>query len=277
MVQEIEITQLKLSRIEQVILMLVEEIKTDTVYELSPHNHAYINPYIGCTMGCPFCYWLKQEDWEGKIKVKTNIEELLEEKLKDWPQNEFLYLGSVCDPFNELEEKYHLSEKCLKVIDKYDIPVLITTSAATDVVIEYSDLLKSLKKLIVVVELSRIPFVENLNQGGVHRGINCANALREKGIEVWTTLAPVLPEITKLDQILEQLNKDIPVYIDKLDCNADDILGKRTLKWIYEEYPNLADEYEKIIKEHDFSYFYEIEKKYVENKRVKKFPFQLTH
>lgn len=256
--------------------MIVEEIKTDTVYELSPHNHAYINPYIGCSMGCPFCYWLKQEDWEGKIKVKTNLEELLEDKLKDWPQNEFLYLGSVCDPFNELEEKYHLSKKCLKVIAKYDIPVLITTSAATDVVLEYSDLLKSIKKLIVVIELSRIPFVENLNQGGIHRGIQCANILREHGMKVWTTLAPVLPGITDLDQILKLLHEEIPVYIDKLDCNAEDILGKRTLKWIYEEYPEFSDEYDKIIKEHDFSYFSKIEKKYAENRRVKKFPFQLT-
>lgn len=256
--------------------MIVEEIKTDTVYELSPHNHAYINPYIGCSMECPFCYWLKQEDWEGKIKVKTNLEELLEDKLKDWPQNEFLYLGSVCDPFNELEEKYHLSEKCLKVIAKYDIPVLITTSAATDVVLEYSDLLKSIKKLIVVIELSRIPFVENLNQGGIHRGIQCANILREHGMKVWTTLAPVLPGITDLDQILKLLHEEIPVYIDKLDCNAEDILGKRTLKWIYEEYPEFSDEYDKIIKEHDFSYFSKIEKKYAENRRVKKFPFQLT-
>ena len=220
--------------------MTVEEIKTDTVYELSPHHHAYINPYIGCSMGCPFCYWLKQDGWEGKIKVKTNLEELLEDKLKDWPKDEYLYLGSVCDPFNELEHKYHLSEKCLKVIAKYEIPVLITTSAATDVVLQYSDL------------------------------------LQEKGIKVWTTLAPILPGITKLDQILNLLHKEIPVYIDKLDCNAEDILGKRTLKWIYEKYPELLKEYERIIKEHDFSYFSAIEKAYAENERVKKFPFQLT-
>jgi len=48
------------------------------------------------------------------------------------------------------------------------------------------------------------------------------------------------------------------------------------LKWIYEEYPEFSDEYDKIIKEHDFSYFSKIEKKYAENRRVKKFPFQLT-
>lgn len=256
--------------------MTVEEIKTDTVYELSPHHHAYINPYIGCSMGCPFCYWLKQDGWEGKIKVKTNLEELLEDKLKDWPKDEYLYLGSVCDPFNELEHKYHLSEKCLKVIAKYEIPVLITTSAATDVVLQYSDLLQSIPKLVVVVELSRIPFIENMNQGGIHRGITCANLLQEKGIKVWTTLAPILPGITKLDQILNLLHKEIPVYIDKLDCNAEDILGKRTLKWIYEKYPELLKEYERIIKEHDFSYFSAIEKAYAENERVKKFPFQLT-
>lgn len=256
--------------------MIVEEIKTDAAYELSPHNHAYINPYIGCAMGCPFCYWLKQKDWEGKIKVKTNIEKLLDDTLKNWSKEEFIYLGSVCDPFNELEGKYHLSEKCLRIIEKYDIPVLITTSAANDILLEYVDMLKNIKKLIVVVELSRIPFVKEMNHGGIHRGIKCANILNRAGIKTWATLAPVLPKITDLEKILSALDPEIPVYIDKLDCDAEDILGKRTLEWIYKEYPDFSDEYEKIIKCHDNSYFELIEKHYAENERVKKFPFQLT-
>lgn len=255
--------------------MIIEEIITDAAYELSPHKHAYINPYIGCSMGCPFCYWLKQEDWEGKIKVKTNIEKLLEEKLKNWPKDEFIYLGSVCDPFNELESKYRLSEKCLKIIEKYDIPVLITTSAANDVLLEYVDMLSKMKKLIVVVELARIPFIEEMNRGGEHRGIRCANLLKSKGIKTYTTLAPILPKITDLAQILSLLDPEIPVYIDKLDCDAEDILGKRTLSWIYGKYPELSSEYDKIIKKDDFSYFAAIEECYAENNRVKKFPFEL--
>lgn len=78
--------------------MKYEEVQAEKALELSPHHHAYINPYTGCSMGCPFCFWLSMEGWEGRIGVRKNLPELLRRELKDWPKDEFLYLGSICDP-----------------------------------------------------------------------------------------------------------------------------------------------------------------------------------
>ena len=40
--------------------MKVREVSGTEPYELSPHGHAFINPYGGCTMGCPFLFLVKQ-------------------------------------------------------------------------------------------------------------------------------------------------------------------------------------------------------------------------
>lgn len=54
------------------------------------------------------------EGWEGRIGVRKNLPELLRRELKDWPKDEFLYLGSICDPFNEMEEQYGIAPRMLK-------------------------------------------------------------------------------------------------------------------------------------------------------------------
>ena len=83
--------------------MKVREVSGTEPYELSPHGHAFINPYGGCTMGCPFCFWLSRDGWEKNMEIRLKTPELLEEALRTWPKGEWLYLGSICDPFNEWE------------------------------------------------------------------------------------------------------------------------------------------------------------------------------
>lgn len=256
--------------------MFLEEIMATKACDLSPHRHAFINPYNGCSMGCPFCYWLSQEGWENRIQVKMNIGELLEKELKTWPKDEFIYLGSVCDPFNEFEDQYRLSKCCLELIRKYEIPLVITTSAATPVILDYVEILHTMKqRVVIVVELARILFIDEMNRGGEHRGIVHANALCEAGLEVWATLAPILPEITDLGKVLSVLDSRIPVYVDSLNCDPNGIQGRRVMEWIRKEHEDLAWRYEEIIAKQDWSYFEQILKSNDGNGRIKTFPFQL--
>lgn len=257
--------------------MKYEVVQTKEAYNLSPHKHAYINPYNGCSMGCPFCFWLSQEGWENRIQIKENIAEVLEETLKTWPKDEFIYLGSVCDPFNEIELEYGLSKKCLEIIKQYEIPLLITTSATNDVVRRYADLLASMPaRTIIVVELARIPEIEKMKAGQLHAGIENANFLKSKGLEVWATLAPILPNIIELEPVMELLDQEIPIYVDSLQCTLDSIQGKRVLEWVGRDYSDYFDIYKNIIQNQDTSYFEDLIKQYTADQRIKQFPFDFT-
>lgn len=256
---------------------LIERVTCKEAFDWSPHHHAFINPYNGCTAGCPFCFWLSQKGWENRIQIRENIVSILDETLKTWDSDEFIYLGSVCDPFMEIERENRLSKGCLEVIKKYNIPLLITTSATNDVIREYVDLLKSMpQRVIVVVELSRLGLLREFNAGGLHAGIENANYLRSQGLEVWATVAPVLPGVTDLDAILGALNSDIPVYVDSLQCAFGSIQAKKVMDWICEEHPGLEAEYDKIVNNQNTSYYDVLMDRYSTEPRLRRFPFDLS-
>lgn len=256
--------------------MRIEEIEAVQAVDFSPHHHAFLNPYNGCPMGCPFCFWLDNPGWEGRIIVKKNYPELLKRYLETEWDGGLLYLGSVCDPFMELEKEYRLTKMCLNVLQEYEVPLLITTSAAGDVILEYMDLLRSMvKSPIVVVELSRIPLIEEMNRGGSHRGIEHANALVRAGLKTWATLSPVLPGVTSIKKVLSALDDTIPVYVDALRCEPGGIQQKKVMEWIRRDYPDQSDQYEQIVMQGDDGYFKELVEMYRGQKRVKTFPFEI--
>lgn len=254
--------------------MRIEEIETKEAYDLSPHNHPFINPYNGCSMGCPFCYWLTKEGWENRIQIKINIAEILEKRLENWNTGEVIYMGSVGDPYNELEEQYGLSRKCLEVIQRKRIPLVITTSGVRETIFRDVDLLKKMR-VIVVVELARIPMMNQMEQGGVHTGIETANRLMAEGLNVYTTLAPLCPGAIELEPVLERLESSIPIYVDCLRCEPDGILANRIKEWIRKEHPELLPKYEDIIDYQNQKYFQECLDKYRTDSRIRTFPFEL--
>lgn len=224
----------------------------------------------------PFLFLVKQGRLEKNMEIRLKTPELLEEALRTWPKGEWLYLGSICDPFNEWESKYHLSEQCLKVIDQYQIPLLITTSAVSPALLEEAEILKNMKAPVVVVaELARIPEMERLKKEGIHKGIQAANILKKMGLTVWATMAPVCPGILDLEPVLEKLDEEIPVYIDSLQCAKGSIQEKRVMEWIRKDHPQLEAVYEKIVLEKDLTYFDQLLKKYQRDPRIKTFPYAL--
>ena len=71
--------------------------------------------------------------------------------LKNWPKGEWIYLGSICDPLMSGSPDTAWTEQCLKIIDQYQIPLLITTSAVSPALLEEAEILKNMKAPVVIV------------------------------------------------------------------------------------------------------------------------------
>ena len=91
--------------------MIINEIKTNDYLTKSnlPASDYVINPYVGCSHGCKYCYasFMKrftghQEAWGDFIDIKRCDKKINLKKIA----GKSVFLSSVTDCYNEYEEKY---------------------------------------------------------------------------------------------------------------------------------------------------------------------------
>ena len=123
--------------------MLYTTKKVDFAIEINEYGQPYVNPYFGCTAGCPFCYWLSIPGWEGKVDIRLNIAEQLDRYCREREaERPRLYMGSYCDPYmEEAEAEYQLTRRCLEVAARRRFPLTLCTSARSELILRDVDLL----------------------------------------------------------------------------------------------------------------------------------------
>jgi len=230
-----------------------------------------IDPYDGCTIGCPYCFQMNDSNWNKEILVKINMPNLIKSQLKDCNKDQTIYIGSRCDPYMALEEKYELTRKCLIELNELNIPTMIATKAHYNIIYRDIDIFKNYKAdLTVLLGLSNLNLLTN-GESCSHliNNIEVANKLYEQGIKVWAFITPILPGITDVNQMIGSLNNDIPVYLDKLRIGKDSIIKKKMMEFIKKKYPQLNSMYEEIINNDNNNYIKELRNEWKDSSRVK--------
>lgn len=229
-----------------------------------------IDPYDGCTIGCPYCFQRNNSNWNKELIIKLNMPQLIKEQLNDWDKSKIIYIGSKCDPYMQIEKKYELTRKCLMKLSKFNIPTMITTKAHHDIIFRDIDILKNYgADLTVLLGLSNLNLLLNLEKSHTVKNIEVANTLHEQGIKVWAFITPILPGITDVNKMIRSLNKDIPVFLDKLRIEKDSIPAQKMLEYINNKYPKLKSIYEDIIFNDTNEYINELRNTWKNNPRVK--------
>ncbi len=226
-----------------------------------------IDPYDGCQLLCPYCFQRTDPDWNKNIYVKQNIVEVLNKNYSDHSTSEILYFGSKCDPYMQLESTYHLTRKCLEVLKKGTVEVMITTKSDNGLILDDLELLKSFgSRLTVLMGMANI---NQVGKGINSRNIEIANLLHNNGIKVWAFITPILPYIMDVDSLINALNPKIPIFLDKLRIFSEENLNIEMEDFISSKYPQFISQYQRIIHNNDEEYYYELKKKYCNNPRIK--------
>jgi len=175
-----------------------------------------INPYNGCSIGCFYCYARALPGYfelfqnggnlpdsneyvdPGTIFVSRDYDKIIAEQLDSIDIATCGYLSPVTDPFQELDKKYLLSEKIIKVFIERNIPIeFITKSKIPDSVI---DLIKGNKysfgqvSILTTDENIRkilVPNGENTNEL-----FNNIKRLADNNIFAVCRIDPIFPYIT---------------------------------------------------------------------------------
>ena len=92
-----------------------------------------INPYNGCSWDCFFCYahalWGYFELFRNQkiVTVFRNFDEVIKKQLNELFCASCGYISPITDPFQPINNKYHLTEKIMDVFLNYNLPVEVST------------------------------------------------------------------------------------------------------------------------------------------------------
>ncbi|MCL2253920.1 MAG: radical SAM protein [Lachnospiraceae bacterium] len=229
-----------------------------------PDADYVINPYVGCTHKCIYCYaeFMKRftkhsEEWGCFLDVKNGYVKLKTGDLSD----KTVLISSVTDAYNPFEKKYEKMREILSTLIESDIRIDILTKSS--LVVRDIDLLSKLKHIKIGFSINTLDddFRKKTEPGAGSIGerIVALKKLKECGIETYAFVGPIFPEISNIELIVESLYK----YVDNFyfeNLNLRGTYKQRVMDFIGIEFPHLINLYENIYNRKIMSYWVETEK-----------------
>ena len=279
--------------------VLIGEVETKNIMTKSslPVGGYSVNPYVGCTHACKYCYasFMKRftghtEEWGTFLDVKR------------WPEiknpkkysGQRVVIGSVTDGYNPQEERFGNTRKLLEQLIGSGADILICTKS--DLVVRDIDLLKKLGQVTVSWSINtldenfknemdaavsierRIAAMKKIYDAGIRTvcfvspvfpGIT---KIYDAGIRTVCFVSPVFPGITDLEAIFERVHNQCDLFwLENLNLRGG--FKKTIMDYIAEKRPDLLPLYDEIYNKHNRSYFEALEKKAEEMAKTYDCPF----
>ena len=229
----------------------------------SPIGGYCVNPYVGCTHGCKYCYasFMKRftghtEEWGSFLDVKNwpTIANLAKYK------GQHIIIGTVTDGYLPQEAEYKNTRKLLEQLVGVDAELLICTKS--DLVVRDLDLLKKFKKVTVSWSINTLDegFKSDMDDSvSIERKIQAMKQVYDAGIRTVCFISPVFPGITDFKKIFALVKDQCDlIWLENLNLRGG-FKGK-IMDYIKGKYPDLRPLYEQIYNKKDRSYFENLEK-----------------
>lgn len=240
--------------------MVVKEIEVKDYLTKSnlPASDFVINPYVGCPHGCKYCYASFMKRFTGH---KENWGEFVDVKICEKPINlkkisqKTVFLSSVTDCYNPLEEKYGVTRKILEQLVDSDCHLSISTKSK--LILRDLDLLKQIKNLSVSVSINTIDeeFRKDMDDAAtIEERLDTLKVLHENGIHTVLFMSPIFPHITDWKGIIEASRE----YVDEYWFENLNLRGQYKayiLDYVRKKYPDYYDSYEKIYLKNNGEYW----------------------
>ena len=222
--------------------MKIKEIQVNDYLTKSnlPASDYVINPYVGCPHGCKYCYasFMKrftghQEEWGTFIDIKRCDKKINLNRIK----NKTVFLSSVTDCYNEMEEKYELTKQILEQLINSECFLSISTKSS--LILRDIELLKQIKNVTVSMSINTLDenFKNDMdNASSIEKRLSTLRELHNNGIYTILFMSPIFPYITEWKEIIEK-SKD---YIDEYWFENLNLRGQyksSIMSYIKEKYP----------------------------------------
>lgn len=208
-----------------------------------------VNPYVGCTHACKYCYasFMKRftnhsEPWGGFLDVKH------------WPaiadphryDGKELFIGSVTDPYNPQEEEYRRTRSLLEQLKGSGVKITIQTKS--DLVLRDIDLIKSFPDARVGFSINTLDegFKDDMDKAAsIGRRLEAMRRFHEAGVRTTCFISPIFPGITDVTAIIDRVKDRCNlVWLENLNLRGS--YKGVIMDYIRQRHPELLPLYEQV-------------------------------
>lgn len=243
----------------------IQQIEVKNVLSKSnlPVCEYSVNPYVGCTHGCQYCYasFMKRftghgEPWGTFLDVKYWPEIKKPEKYA----GKELFIGSVTDPYLPQEEIYGRTRELLMQLKGSGAKISIATKS--DLILRDLDLIKTFPEARVSWSVNTLDedFRSDMDQAApIERRLAAMEAFHNAGIRTTCFVSPIFPGITDIKAIVRRVKHQCNlIWLENLNLRG----GYKAviMDYIREKYPRLLPLYHEIYDHKDHSYWTALDK-----------------
>jgi DNA repair photolyase len=182
------------------------EVKATTALPRSnlPGLDYSLNPYVGCEHDCVYCFapdMLRKDaaKWGKEVGVRSNLPMLLSKEIRK--KHGVIGIGTVTDPYQQLERSCLVTRKCLMEIIRHDNPISILTKS--DLVVRDIELISATRRPEVGMTITAVDDkVSQAFEPGAplpSRRLEALRLLTDAGLNTYAMVGPVLPMLSEAD------------------------------------------------------------------------------
>lgn len=217
-----------------------------------------VNPYVGCTHACKYCYACFMRRFTGHTEPWG---EFLDVKIWTPVKNPSKYdgqtmiVGSVTDGYNPQEEIFGRTRAFLEQMQGSKIHLIITTKS--DLVVRDLDLISKFPDPLVCWSINTLDegFRKDMDSAvSIERRIAAMKKFREAGIRTTCFISPIFPGITDVFAIIDRIKDDCDyIWLENLNLRGG--FQTQIMRYIEEKYPKLIELYREIYQKKDLRYW----------------------
>lgn len=244
--------------------LLIRDVETKNIMTKSslPVGGYSVNPYVGCTHGCKYCYASFMKRFTGHTEPWGTFLDI-----KHWPaiknprkyKGQRVVIGFVTDGYLPQEKEIRNTRRILEQLKNSGAEILICTKS--DLVLRDIDLLKEMGKVTVSWSINTLDekFQADMDQAvSISRRLEAMKQVYEAGIRTVCFISPVFPGITDFEKIFERVKDQCDlVWLENLNLRGG--FKQEILDYIQKCYPHLVTLYDEIYRKGDRSYFRALE------------------
>jgi DNA repair photolyase len=184
---------------------------------LSGYSHS-LNPYTGCAFGCSYCYVrempvsaFRSEEWGSWVDVKQGAAELLDKEItrakKKGPVT--IFMSSSTDPYQPAEHSERITRSLLEAM-AVNQPDFLFVQTRSPLAARDADVFQELGKKVrisMTVETDSEVIRKHFTPSAppIPARLNALRELKEAGIPVQATIAPLLPSSRAFPELLSPI------------------------------------------------------------------------